>query len=128
MNIQPTLEIHPHQEIHLPENADSGGCCFCWKSRSLRKKEFYVSKNGEFEPFKFRFNDHQSRIIANQRLAKLVRKNFKSDPINENIAFDILAHRVNHDFNNGDKITEDKIIAIINMIYQIRKEIQEGSL
>jgi len=126
--MQPTLEIHPHQEFHFAENTDSKGCCFCWKSNTVRPKEYYVGSNGDLEPFKSRFKDHKARIVANQRLAKLVKEKFESDPINEAIAFDILASRVNHDFRNGDRITDEKLIAIINVIYQIRKEIHEGIL
>lgn len=126
--MQPTLEIHPHQEFHFSENTDSKGCCCFWKSKSIIPKEYFVRKSGDLEPFRFKFRDHEARIIANQRLAQLVKKKFVSDPINENLAFDMLAQRVNHDFKNGDKITEKKLIAIINAIYEIRKELQEGLL
>lgn len=126
MNIQPTLDIH--QEFHLAENTDSRGCCFCWKSTAVKPKEYWVASNGNLEPFKSKFKDHKARILANQRLAKLVKDKFESDPINELIAFDILASRVNHDFKNGDKITDEKLMAIINMIYEIRREIKEGIL
>lgn len=126
--MQPTLEIHPHQEFHLAPNTDSGGCCFCWRSRTVRKKEFGVEEGGRIVELKRSFKQQEQRILANQRFAKLIKSKFESDPINENIAFDILQHRVNHDFKAGDKITEEKLVAIINVVYQIKKEIEMGQL
>lgn len=123
MNIQPTLDIH--QEFHLAENTDSQGCCFCWKSTAVRPKEYWVSKNGDLERFKPRFKDHHNRIVANQRLAKLVKDKFVPDAINENLAFERLQEMVNHDFKNGDKITEEALISIVNAIYRIKREEKE---
>lgn len=126
--MQPNLELHPHQEIHLPPDSDSSGCCGFWRSRSVRKKEFGLEEDGRIVELKPTFRQQQERILANQRFAKLIKSKFQNDPINENIAFDILQHRVNHDFKNGDKITEEKLVAIINMVYQIKKEIEMGQL
>jgi hypothetical protein len=126
--IDASVEAHYHNEFKFAKNTDSKGCCCFWKSRTVRPKEYYVDKAGELTPFKSRFKQHEDRIQANRRFAEIGRDKFVSDPINENIAFEMLAHRVNHDFSKNDKITEEKLMAIVNEIHKIREEIRKGLL
>jgi len=121
MTFQPTLDLHPENEFHFANNTDSRGCCCFWESKS-KPKEYYVNENGTLEPFKSSTEAVNARIRANKRLAKLVSSKFDNDPIDNNEAFERLRRRVNHDFDNGEKITEEKLIAIVNAMYQIKRE------
>lgn len=123
MNIQPTLEIHPHQEFHFAENTDSKGCCCFWRSKTKRPKEYYIDKHGTIKAFNGTTNKVASRIRANQRLARLVQNKFEDDPIETNIAFERLRMKINHNFENGDRITEERLMDIVNAIYEVKKEI-----
>lgn len=131
MNIQPTLEFHPHQEFHFAKDTDSKGCCCFWKSLSKKKtypEEYYVNKKGQLEPFKSTTDEVSKRIKANKRLAKIVEAKFTDDCIENNEAFERLRKRINYNFNGSDRITEEKLISIINAIYEIKKEIKESGL
>ena len=121
--MQPTLELHPefHQEFHLAEGTNSKGCCCFWKSKT--PKEYFVKKDGTLSPFKSTTKKVHHRIIANQRLAKLVQDKFEKDPLENNQAFERLREKVNYTFDGSEKITEDALILIVNAIYQVKKEL-----
>lgn len=122
MAFQPTLEVHPHQEFHFAENTDSSGCCCFWKSKTSKPKEIYVDEKNVLSRSRHKLS-HGQRIKANQRFANIVESKFSDDPIENNVAFEKLKAKVNHDFENGDKLTEEKIAAIVNAIYEIKKEV-----
>jgi len=123
LSIQPTLELdlHPQNEFHFAEGTDSAGCCCFWKSKTVKPKEFYVDEHDVFQGCKHKLS-HAERIKANQRLAQIVESKFQDDPIENNVGFERLKAKVNHDFDNGDQITEDVLAAIVNAIYEVRKE------
>jgi len=120
MNVQPTLEIHPHQEFHFAENTDSKGCCCFWKSKS-KPKEYIINEEGVFVP-KNRATVRE-RILANQRLATILMRKFDSDPIENDKAFELLKERINDPMTNGDPITNEKLVKIVNAIYELKKEV-----
>jgi len=124
MTIQPTLEIHPHQEFHFADNTEGKGCCCCWRFRPRRPKEYYVNERGVLVPITNPTDAVGLRILANQRLARLVESKFENDPVESHEAFKRLRQRVNHDFDNGDKITDEKLVSIVNAIYQVKEEIK----
>lgn len=123
MNVQPTLEIHPHQEFHFAENTDSSGCCCFWKSKARKPKEYYVNSRGVLEPFNGTTKKVAARIRANQRLARLVESKFEEDPIENNEAFNKLRKRINYNFE-AEKITEEQLMLMVNAIYEVKKEIR----
>lgn len=123
--VQPTLDIHPQMEFHFAENTDSSGCCCFWRSRTVRPNEYFVSKMGFIEPFKKNKNENEARIVANNRLADLVVAKFDESPVENHIAFERLRERINHDFDNGDPITEEKLMAIVNAIYEVKEEVKD---
>lgn len=122
MAFNPSLEIHPHQEFHFADNTDSQGCCCCWQSKSKEQPEYYIKKSGIFVPKKNSTMSVEDRIKANCRLANIVQSKFEDDPIDNNQAFDRLRLRINHNFESDESITEEKLIHIINAIYEIKAD------
>jgi len=122
MNVQPTLEIHPHQEFHFADNTDSSGCCCFWRSRS-RPQEYTVDEHGTLHPK--RRASVRERIVANQRLSALIRKKFENDPIENDKAFELLKERIQDPMTNGHPITDEKLVKIVNELYKLKREIQE---
>lgn len=125
-SVQPTLDIHTHQEFHFAENTDSTGCCFCWKSKTKKPKEYYVNRNQELTPMRSTTSKVEARIRANRRLAELVKKKFEDTPIEDNLLFDKLRERINYSFEN-ERITEDRLIEIIQAIREIKSELSGSS-
>lgn len=126
MNIQPTVELHPHQEFHFAENTDSVGCCCFWKSKTVKPKEYKVKKNGDLKALRLSSKINQERIVANARLSSLVTSKFENDPIDSDYAFEQLRQKVNHDFYQ-EPITIEALQHIVNAIYEIREEHKEKS-
>lgn len=114
MTISPTLDLHPENHFEFAENTDSQGCCCFWKSIS-KPKEYFVNEKNELTPKKCNYRE---RIIANQRLSEIIKGEFKLDPISANDAFELIQMRVN--MSNGDPLTSDKLIKIINEIHAIK--------
>lgn len=119
--MQPTLEIHPHQEFHFAPETDSSGCCCFWRSKSSKKQEYIVDKDNRLKPTTHA-NMHQ-RIQANQRLGQMIQKKFEEDPIENNRAFEMLKMRVNESFNENDPITDERLARIINEIHKMKSEL-----
>ena len=126
-SVQPTLELHPHQEFHFAQDTDSHGCCCCWRSRSKKPKEYYVNHNAELTPMRNTTKKVEARITANRRLAELVKKKFEDAPLDDNILFDRLRDRINDRFEH-EKITEERLIDILRAIREIKDELSDGSL
>jgi len=124
-SVQPTLELHPHQEFHFADDTDSHGCCCCWRSRSKKPKEYYVNRKDELTPMRNTTSKVEARIRANRRLAELVKSKFQDTPIEDNLLFDKLRERINYNFEN-ERITEDRLIEIIQAIRDIKSEISVG--
>jgi len=119
MTLQPTLELHPHLSV---EDADvQTRCCFCFNKRKV--KEYTVDERNRIVPCYHKL-DHRARIIANARLAELLRSKFESDPIASDIAFERLKMRINDEMHNGDPITSEKLVQIINAIHEIKEEVK----
>ena len=119
MNVQPTLELHPHQEFHFADNTDSQGCCCFWKSKS-KPKEYVVDERNVLHP-----RSHASvreRIISNQRLANILVRKFEDDAVDNEEAFQELKRRINDPMNNGQPITDEKLVRIVNELYALKKE------
>lgn len=121
MNVQPTLEIHPHQEFHFADNTDSSGCCCFWKSKS-KPKEYIVDERGNLHGR--RRATVRERIIANQRLSTLIREKFEHDPIENDKAFEMLKERINDPMNNGSPITDEKLVKIVNELYILKANLK----
>jgi len=127
--VSPTLSLNYQNEFHFAENTDSSGCFCCWKSKTVKKdppEGFYIKKDGTLAPFKAsKSHDEeiQARIRANSRLARLVSSKFSDDAIENNIAFGKLREKVNHNFEYDAHITEEKLIAIVDSIYEIKREV-----
>lgn len=124
-SVQPTLELHPHQEFHFADHTDSGGCCCCWRSRSKKPKEYYVNHNAELTPMRNTTSKVEARIVANRRLAEIVKSKFEDTPIEDNLLFDKLRERINYKFER-ERITEDRLIEIIQAIRDIKAELSSG--
>ena len=118
MNIQPTLDIHT--EFALAENTDSHGCFCCWRSNA-RPREYMVNENHELVGK--RRVKYRERIIANQRLSEMIKIKFKDDPIEQDKAFELLKARINDNLENGDPLTSEKLVRIINAISELKKDI-----
>ena len=114
------LEIHPHQEFHFAENTDSAGCCgfFCSKSRP---KEYIIDDMDRLRGVNKA--TCLQRIIANQRLAKIVESKFENDPIENHAAFERVKAKINDPMNNGSPITDYKLMKVIEAIYSVREEL-----
>lgn len=126
VNLQPTLELSPTQVFHFADDTDSRGCCCWWRSRPRKPKEYYVNKDHELTPMRNTTKKVEARIVANQRLAQIVRKKFHNDAIANNLLFDQLRDRINYRFED-DKITEDRLIDIIRAINEIKAEMSTGT-
>lgn len=120
--MQPTLEIHPHQEFHFAPDTDSSGCCCFWRSKS-KPKEYIVDQRDRLKPTSHA-TIHQ-RVQANQRLGQMIQEKFNDDPIENNRAFEMLKMRVNESFDDNDPITDDRLTKIINEIYKMKSELKE---
>lgn len=123
MSVQPTLEIHPHQEFHFADNTDSQGCCCFWKSKS-KAKEYLVDDNDVFHGR--RRTTVRERIISNQRLANILMRKFEDDAIDNEEAFQELKKRINDPMNNGHPITDEKLVRIVNELYALKKKLKGG--
>lgn len=123
-SVQPTLELHPHQEFHFADDTDSGGCCCCWRSRSRKPKEYYVNRHAELTPMRSTTKKVEARIVANRRLAEIVKKKFEDTPIEDNLLFDKLRERINYSFES-ERITENRLIEIIQAIREIKAELSQ---
>jgi len=123
MNVQPTLEIHPHQEFHFAENTDSQGCCCCWKSK-VKPKEYFVDDKDIFHSRKN--ISVRERILSNQRLANVLTRKFDHEAVDNEEAFQELKKRINDPMSNGQPITDEKLVRIVNELYAMKKEFKEG--
>ena len=127
MTLQPTIDLHPelHNEFHFAENTEmESRCCGCfWRAKPKEPKEFTIDHQGRLKAHEKRC-DHRARIIANQRLAKLIRAKFENDPIENNAAFERLKAMINDPIdNNGDPITTERLEKIVGAIYRLKCEI-----
>ena len=120
MTIQPTLDLHYENHFAFADNAESKGCCWCWKSIS-KPKEFSI--NDDFELVPQRRCNYRERIIANQRLGQLIKSKFEDDPIENDEAFEILKKKINDPLKNGDPITSSKLAKIIIAINELKEEL-----
>ena len=126
MNIEPTLIIQPTQVFHFAPNTNSCGCCCFWRSRSV-KKDYFVRKDGIIEVANENIKKVENRILANKRLAALVKSRFKYDMVDENQAFERLRKLINFDFDLDDRITEEQLISIVNAMYIVKLEFNRDS-
>ena len=121
------LGPHYHQEFALAPNTNSLGICCCWKSRTPR--EFLINDRLELEGVQTA--NQRQRVLANQRLAILVRKKFDLNSINNveetNEAFETLKSRINDNFTSGDRITAERLAIIVNTIYSVKADISARS-
>ena len=126
MTIQPTITPTLHNEFHFAEGTEvTSNCCFgCWRAKPKDPKEFTVDKHGRLKPHEKQC-DHKARIIANQRLAKLIRSKFEDDPIENNEAFERLTKMINDPLTNGDAITTECLERIVGAIYRLKEDIAE---
>lgn len=127
VTVAPTLDLSPTQVFNFAQDTDSAGCCCCWKSKKHKPaKEYYVNKHDELTPLRNTTRKVEARIIANRRLAEIVRKKCSNDPLEDNKAFDLLRQRINHDFER-DKITEERLIDIIRVINEVKIDLASSS-
>ena len=122
-----TFQPDFHQEFTFAENTDSIGCCCCWKSKTIRPKEYYVNSKGELESFYDSKKTQEARLRANQRLQKVVEKKFQGDPIEESEAIEKVSEKVKHKFDTSAKIKESTLNSILSAIYEIKKELGSES-
>lgn len=125
-----TATIHPeiHNEFHFAEGTEvQSSCCFaCWHSKPKSPVEFTVNKNDELKP-QFKECDHRKRIIANQRLGRIVKGKFSDDPIANNDAFERLKMKLNDSMDKADPITSEKLERIVNAIYELKRELSDSN-
>ncbi len=124
------LELHPeiHNEFHFAEGTEvTSSCCFaCWRSKPKNPIEYTVNKNDELKP-QFKECDHRKRIVANQRLGRIVKNKFGDDPVSNNDAFERLKMKINDDMSNGDPITSEKLERIVGAIYELKRELNDST-
>jgi hypothetical protein len=118
--MQPTLDLHPevNQIFHFAENTTSNGCCCWWRSKPVytvtKDDKLAVSPRMTF----------QQRIVAEHRLARLVETQLEDDPVENDKAFKRLKEKIGDNLTQGKPITEERILKIVNAIYELRREFE----
>lgn len=120
MHFQPAY----HQEFHFADNTDSKGLCCCWSSKS-KPREYLV--DNKLRLTRAVSASRRERILANQRLAKIVKNKFENDPIKNDIAFDILKAKINDTLDHDEPITSERLARIVNAIYEVREEARRSA-
>jgi hypothetical protein len=124
MNISHALSPQFSTTNHYPDHSeiDVRCCGWCWRSRP-KVKAVTVDENYKLRPCYHNLK-YQERIIANQRLAVLLSHDIRHDPIKANRLFDQLRDRVNFDVRNGDQITPERLVGVLNVLYELKLEEQ----
>ena len=118
--MQTSLEIHPevNQIFTFAENQESSGCCCFWRSKPVytvtKDDKLAVSPRMTF----------QQRIVAEHRLARLVETQLEDDPVENDKAFKRLKEKIGDSLTQGKPITEERILKIVNAIYELRREFE----
>ena len=118
--MQPTLDLHPevNQIFNFAENQQSNGCCCFWKSKPVytitKDNKLALSPSMTF----------QQRVVAEHRLARIVETQFEDDPIENDRAFKRLKEKIGDNLTQGKPITEDRVLKIVNAIYELRREFE----
>lgn len=118
--MQPTLDLHPevNQIFNFAENTHSQGCCCFWKSKPI----YTITKDDKLalSP-RLTF---QERIVAEHRLARIIETQFEDDPVENDKAFKRLKEKIGDSMTQGKTITEDRVLKIVNAIYELRREFE----
>ena len=117
--MQPTLEIHPelHQEFQFAENQVSTGCCCWWNSRPVYK----IGENNQLTPITKSIS-FKERIIAEKKLAEIIKLKFEDDAVDNDAAFERLKLKINYGLDKGKPITEKRLLKIIDAIHELKHE------
>lgn len=120
------LDLHPelHQEFHFAENTNSKGFCCCWSSETAKPVYIFDSENNLKPTKKITFKE---RIVANQRLAEVLKRKFDTNPLDNNEAFEMLKDKINEKSFEDTPITDERLIKIVNALWQIKKEFSSDS-
>ena len=120
--METTLDLC-HNEFHFSDDNDKCGCCWFWRSWKKNKKELYVTRDGKVTDLNPNTTSKvQARIEANANLASLLHNQLTQSAVDENIAFDKLRDKINHNFAGQNKITEKVLIDIINALHEVKQE------
>ena len=120
MNV--TLDLHPelHNEFNFAEGTESAGCCCFWSSKP--SKQYSVDEQNRLVPK--RQLSFKKRIEAEKKLANIIRMRFEDDPIENDQAFKCLKFKINDNLESGAPITDERLMIIVNNIYELKKEIR----
>jgi len=123
--IEPQLHLHSHFEFDNSFN--NMRCCWwcCWCPRPKQKvpKEYHVNKDYHLERWSNSKGGDIARVIANRRLADILQKKFKDEPVKNEVAFALLKMKLEDNFANGNPITNEKLGKIIRAIAAVRLDI-----
>lgn len=109
------VEFHPSQEFHLAENSVSCGCCGFWKSKP---KEYAVTKEHVLIPVSKL--SYRNRLESNERLCQIIKGKINCDPLEADILFERLKEKCS--LQNGDPLTESKLVKIVSCLYELKNE------
>ena len=121
-----SLDAHPelHNEFHFAENTNSRGFCCCWTSDTAKPAYIFDSENNLKPTKKITFKE---RIVANQRLADILKRKFDNEALDNNEAFELLKEKINEKSFEENSITDERLIKIVNAIWEIKKELSSDS-
>ena len=118
--MEPQLHLHNHFQFENSCNRNRCFCCF----KSSEPQEFWINSKGRFEPFSEKKGDAKARLVANERLKKLVKDRIIEGVTDREATYEIIVKRIGQDID--DPITKDLLKHLIHEAYEIKSDIHKS--